>query len=131
MTHAERNFVGPDTYASGDPGPRLAEYLRRRYRRDHRVKRLADDLGCTPKAAENMLSGHWPRGRLFHQVVRRFGQDVIDALFGSDIDRARLEEEVRELEEQLERKRAGLREAGGVMARGSDRVATAEPGAFG
>jgi|SRR5579859_692829 len=130
MTHLERNCLGSDTHVSHEPGPSLGAYLRRRYRRDHRVKRLADDLGCTPKAAENILNGHWPNARLFRAIVRRFGQDVLDALFGSDVDRARLEAEVRELEEELERKRVGLRQAAGAGARLQGRMAAAEERPF-
>lgn len=117
--------MGRVTHQTTEPGPALASYLRRQYPH-HGAKRLARDIGCTPKAAANLLSGHWPNARLFASVVRRFGQDALDALFGSDIDRARLEAEVRQLEEALETKRAALSEAASAHARDPRRLAAPE-----
>lgn len=97
------------------PSERLALYLRQQYRRDHRHKRLAEDIECTPKAAENILSGHWPNDLHFGRIVARFGRDVLDAVFGQEIDAtiARLTEEARELEQQLSQIHARARQAKG------------------
>lgn len=112
---------------SQGPNERLSAFLMRQYRRDHRIPRLAEDVGCTQKAAENMLNGHWPNGRLWVGIVRRFGRDVVDAVFGPDIDEtvSRLEREVRELEQQLQAKRARLIQAESPMARAPGAVAEA------
>lgn len=116
MTYMERTFMGLDSH---EPRERLGAFLRRQYRDEHKTKRLAADIDCTPKAAENMLADHWPSSRHFGALVRRFGRDVLDAVFGPDIDAttARLQGEIRELEEALERKRAAAVQAQGVAAR--------------
>lgn len=97
------------------PAERLALYLRGQYRRDHRTKHLSNDIDCTPKAAENILGGHWPNDRHFAAIVRRFGHDVLEAVFGSEIDQtiSRLTEEARQLEQQLDEIRARTRQAKG------------------
>ena len=106
--------MGADTHGTR-PSERLAIYLRGQYRRDHRTKRLSSDIDCTPKAAENILGGHWPSDLHFAAIVRRFGRDVLDAVFGSEIDAtiARLTEEARTLEQQLSDVRARTRQAKG------------------
>ena len=97
------------------PALRLTRFLRGRYRRDHRIKRLAEDLQATPKAAENILKGHWPSDLHMAAIVRRFGNDVWQAVFAPEIEPvlARLSQEERELEEALERVRAHRRQVGG------------------
>lgn len=107
MTYAGAIFVGTESQGQR-PSERLALYLRGQYRRDHRTKRLAADIACTPKAAENILSGHWPNDMHLAAIVRRFGRDVLDAVFGHEIDEtvARLTEEARILEQQLTEIRA-------------------------
>jgi hypothetical protein len=107
-------FMGVETHGTR-PSERLAVYLRSQYRRDHRTKRLSADLDCTPKAAENILGGHWPSDLHFAAIVRRFGRDVLDAVFGSEIDAtiARLTEEARTLEQQLSDVRSRARQAQG------------------
>ena len=116
---------------SQEPRGRLSAYLRRQYPREHATKRLADDIDCTPKAAENILSGHWPSSRLWAAIARRFGDDVMTAVFGPEIDDtvARLEAEVRDLEERLGDTRRRARQAEGSGSRRPRRVADAEAGA--
>lgn len=117
--------MGLDTH---EPRHRLSAYLRRQYGNEHRTKRFAGDIGCTPKAAENILDGHWPNSRHWAAIARRFGRDVVDAVFGPEIDEtlARLEAEVRELEQQLEQTRSRARQAAGVAARTEGAVAATD-----
>jgi hypothetical protein len=110
MTSMGATCVGTDSYG---PRHRLAAYLRRQYRGEHQIKRLAADIGCQDKTAENILASHWPSDTHLGRIVARFGRDVFDAVFGPDIDAtaARLAGEIRDLEDQAERKRAHLRQA--------------------
>ena len=110
------------------PALRLARFLRGRYRRDHRIKRLAEDLQATPKAAENILKGHWPSDLHMAAIVRRFGNDVWQAVFAPEIEPvlARLSQEERELEEALERVRAHRRQVGGDRQGGTSALAPTE-----
>jgi hypothetical protein len=123
MTYVERIFMGLDSH---EPRDRLSAFLRRQYPREHATKRLADDLACTPKAAENILTGHWPNSRLWAAIARRFGDDVLAAVFGPEIDEtvARLQTEVRDLEDRLAETRRRARQAEGVSSRRPHRVAT-------
>jgi hypothetical protein len=116
MTCTDGTFMGLDTH---EPRDRLARFLHRQYRGEHKTKRLATDINCTPKTAENILDGHWPTSRHWAAIARRFGRDVLDAVFGPEIDEttARLAEEVRQLEELLEEKRRRARQAAGVATR--------------
>jgi uncharacterized small protein (DUF1192 family) len=97
---------------------RLAAFLRRQYAAE-RESRLARDIDCDPRTAKNLLNETWPNARHWARIVRRFGQDVLDAVFAPEVDEtvARLAEELRHLEEQLETKRAAARQAEGLMAR--------------
>lgn len=118
MSFAGPNFMGTESQQSLDaarPSQRLALYLRNQYRRDHRGKRLSSDIECTAKAAENILNGHWPNDRHFAAIVSRFGRDVLDAVFGPEIDETvnRLTAKARELEQQLQEVRALQRQAKG------------------
>jgi len=115
MTYAGHTFMGAESQQSNRPSQRLALYLRGQYRRDHRSKQLSVDIECTPKAAENILNGHWPNDRHLAAIVGRFGRDVLDAVFGPEIDEtvARLTTKARELEQQLQEVRALQRQAGG------------------
>jgi len=117
MSYAGFNFMGTDSQGSR-PSERLALYLRSQYRRDHRIKRLAQDIDCTNKTAENILGGHWPSDLHFSAIVRRFGRDVLDAVFGQDIDAtiARLTAEARDLEQQLQDIQARTRQIKGYSA---------------
>lgn len=114
MSYAGHTFMGTESQGER-PSQRLALYLRGQYRRDHRIKRLSGDLKCTQKTAENILAGHWPSDLHFAAIVRRFGRDVLDAVFGQDIDAtvARLTEEARQLEQQLQDIRARAAQAQG------------------
>lgn len=116
---------------SHEPRGRLAGYLRREYAGAHATKRLAIDINCTPKAAENILNGCWPNSRHWAAIARRFGADVLQAVFAPEIDAtaARLEAEMRDLERELERKRALARQVAGRGARISPDVAALEDGA--
>lgn len=115
MTYAGHSFMGTDSQSAHRPSQRLALYLRGQYRRDHRQKHLSSDIECTPKAAENILNGHWPNDRHFAAIVQRFGRDVLDAVFGPEIDEtvSRLTAKARELEQQLQEVRALQRQASG------------------
>lgn len=112
MTCLDGNFMGLD---SQEPRGRLARYLRREYAGAHATKRLASDIECTPKTAENILSGTWPNSRHWAAIARRFGADVLEAVFAPEIDAtaARLEAELRDLERELEQKRALARQVAG------------------
>ncbi len=109
MTCTDGTFMGLD---SQEPRGRLARYLRQEYSGAHATKRLASDIECTPKTAENILSGSWPNSRHWAAIARRFGADVLEAVFAPEIDAtsARLEAELRDLERQVEKKRALARQ---------------------
>jgi len=113
-----------------EPRDRLAAFLTRQYRGEHKTKRLASDINCTPKAAQNIMNGHWPNSRHMAAIVRRFGRDVVEIMFAPEIDDtvARLEAEVRQLEEQLEEKRRLARKVAGLRGRTSPRMAALEDG---
>lgn len=104
MSFSGMTFMGLDGQESSRPSERLAMYLRNQYRQEHRIKRLANDIDCLPKTAKNILEGHWPGDLHFAAIVRRFGRDVLDAVFGTEIDDtiARLTDEARALEQQLQ-----------------------------
>ncbi|MGN6063818.1 hypothetical protein [Brevundimonas diminuta] len=123
MTCLDGNFMGLDSH---EPRGRLARYLRRQYAGAHATKRLASDIECTPKTAENILSGCWPNSRHWAAIARRFGADVLEAVFAPEIDAtvAKLEAEVRDLERELEQKRAMARQA---SRRGAGREADVAP----
>lgn len=108
---------------AADPRTRLRRVLEEEYR--GRPSALARDLECSKKTAENLLLGHWPGPDAFGAIVRRFGRDVLDIIFGDDITatKARLQAEVRQLEEALEGKRAQQRQVDGTLDGGSARVA--------
>ena len=125
MTWASESFMGLSSY---EPRDRLAAYLRRRFAGEHQTKRLAAAIDCTPKTAENILNGHWPNSRHWAAIARSFGRDVIEAVFSPEIDEtvARLEEEVRALEEQLHQKRERARQIAGARADRPARLAALE-----
>lgn len=125
MTWMEQTFMGLDSH---EPRDRLAAFLRRQYRGEHRTKRLASDINCTAKTAENIISGHWPSSRHMAAIVRRFGRDVVECMFAPEIDDtvARLEAEVRQLEQELEEKRELARQVAGRRARPAPRLVTLE-----
>lgn len=125
MTCLDGTIMGLDSH---EPRGRLARFLRREYAGSHATKRLAGDIDCTPKTAENILNGCWPNSRHWAAIARRFGADVLEAVFAPEIDAtvAKLDAEVRELERQLEQRRALARQAAGRGAVTARRVAAAE-----
>ena len=127
MTQTADLFMGLEHH---DLRARLSDFLGARYPRD-RAKRLARDIDSDPRTAENILNGHWPSAKHWQGIVRTFGRDVLEAVFAPDINpvAARLEAEVRDLEEQLEQARAKARQVGGVVARPAKAVARMEDGA--
>lgn len=101
-------FVGENSQPL-EPRFRLADFLRGRYQRERfATQTMSKEIGCSPKTAENMLDGHWPNSRHFQRIVQIFGQDVLDAVFGPDINAtvARLRREEAALEQLLAEKRA-------------------------
>lgn len=103
---------------------RLTRFLEKQYPSDHAC-RLAQDINCDPRTAKNILARHWPSAKHMQAIVRRFGRDVIEAVFSPEIEpvAARLALEVRELEEALERKRAHRRQVEGGLPGGASGLA--------
>lgn len=114
MTSTEFVFMGENPHDR--PRQRLRTYLREQYRGPRHVMRMAYDVGCSRKTAENILDGeHWPNDLTFASIVRRFGRDLLEAIFNPEIDPvvARLEEEERHLDRQLQAIRAKKKQASG------------------
>ena len=90
---------------------RLSGYLADRFSGPTRDARLAVAIDVHPKTARNYLEGHWPGARVWRSIIAQFGQDVVDCVFGPDIDehRARLAMEIRAMEDRLEAHRSRLR----------------------
>lgn len=130
MTPVANMFMGFVPHTSEEPRERLAGYLRAHYQREgFAAKRLANAIRCTPKTAENILDGHWPNSRHMQRIVRHFGRDVLDAMFGPDIDEtvSRLKREEAFLEEQLAEKRQARRKAEGFEVGAGESHQTAAP----
>lgn len=110
------------------PRDRLQLYLRGKYAGPGATKRLAMDIEATPKTAENILDGHWPSDLHFAAIVRRFGQDIWDAVFLPDIDEtlARLREEERHLDHALQAARSRRLQVEGRSYGAAERVEAAE-----
>lgn len=118
MTWTGDLFMDADSHVSHEePRVRLARYLAKRFppRDGFSAKRLSGVLRCTPKAADNILHAHWPNSRHWQRIVQHFGRDVVDAVFGPDINEtvARLKREEADLERQLLEKRARRLQAEG------------------
>lgn len=92
---------------------RLSRYLRRRTN----AKGLAREIGCDPRTAENILSGHWPSARHWLGLTVAFGSDVVEAVFTPQTAVERLQQEAEELERQLAEKRALAAEAASYAPR--------------
>lgn len=92
---------------------RLAAFVRQR----GDAKTLARLIDCDVRTAENIRRGHWPNARHWLGLIAAFGADVTDAVFHPDQAAARLEAEVRELERQLEERKAALRDTGAAPGR--------------
>lgn len=120
--------MGLDPY---EPRGRLALYLRRVLGDAHQTKRLASTINCTPKAAENILSGTWPNARHWAALVTTFGRDITDAVFHPNEAAQRLAQEVADLEQEIAAKRAALRDVGGHAPRRPEAVARLDQRATG
>lgn len=130
MTMTRDLFMGTEPQG---PRERLAAYLERKFPRSdgYSFKRLASALHCKVKTAENLLNGHWPSAEHLQRIVVIFGRDVIDAVFGPDIDGTldRLRQEEVRLEQQLLETRARRLSVEGAHARADERLEAAEVGA--
>jgi hypothetical protein len=128
MAQAMDLFMGTDTHRT--PADRLSDYLRRHFssKDGYATKRLSSAIGCTPKAAENLLDGHWPNARHWQRIAILFGQDVLDSVFGPDINEtvARLKREEAELEKLLAEKRARRLQAQGFVDRSPEPLEASE-----
>lgn len=124
MTFASDHFMGLE---HDDLRGRLASFLRNRFPTDG-AKRLAREIDCDPRTAENILLGHWPNASCWRGIARAFGRDVLAAVFEPDIAPvlARLTAEERLLEEQLNEARARRRQAQGLLEGGQNRLDEAE-----
>lgn len=110
------------------PRERMKAYLRGRYSGPAAMKRLAVDIDASTKIAENLLNGQWPSDLHFAAIVRRFGRDVLAAVFEPEIEPvlARLREEERILGKELQAARARRLEAEGSTVSPPNRVDTSE-----
>lgn len=84
------------------------------------AKELARRVNCDPRTAENMKRGHWPIARHWLGLLATFGEDITEAVFHPEKAVQRLERETRELEEQLQQKRALLREVASFAPRSEE-----------
>lgn len=123
MTWTGDLFMGTESQRT-EPKDRLARYLGKRFEDGYAAKRLANALRITPKAAENLLNAHWPNSKIWQRIVAIFGRDVLDAVFGPDINETitRLRREEAELERILAQKRARRLEVEGFDAGPSQRT---------
>jgi hypothetical protein len=131
MTSTGQNFMGLNPYVSQRPRDRLRHFLRRKYIGAHATKALARDMNATAKAAENALNGHWPSDTHLAAIIRRFGHDLLDAVFAPEIEPvlAQLQIEERALDEQLQAARARRRQVEDRSFRDPKRLeAAAAPG---
>lgn len=111
---------------SSRPRDRLHAFLSARF--GGRPQDLANELNFSKKSAENLLNGHWPSDDLkLAAIFARFGRDLVDAVFAPDVNAvlARLQEEERQLAEQLTDIRRRRREAEGLGVRGPGDRSTA------
>ncbi len=123
MTYAVEHFMDLENDALRK---RLGRFLERQYQSD-KACRLSQDISCDPRTAQNILNCHWPNARHMRAIIRRFGRDVIEAVFAPEIEpvHARLIAEERALEEKLERVRAHRRQVAGGGQSGPQYVAEA------
>lgn len=102
----------------------LSDRLRAFVRPRADAKTLARLVGCDVRTAENIRRGHWPIARHWAGLVATFGRDLTDAVFHPSAAAARLEAEVRELEQQLADRRAALRDVEGFAPGRPEAVAS-------
>lgn len=105
------------------PRERLSAYLRRQYPITGRDKQLAREIGTSARAARNLFDNHWPGDETWAAIVRRFGADVLRAVFAPEIEPVLAELTAREasLARELDSLRARRREVEG------DRKSFVEP----
>lgn len=108
MTHGALQVMGNDPHILPS---RLARYVA-----PIPAKRLARQIGCDVRTAENIKRGHWPIARHWIGLIRTFGEDITEAVFHPEKAAARLEREVLDLEQQLAEKRAALVASAGSRA---------------
>lgn len=104
----------------------LGDFLRRR---TNSAKDLARLIDCDPRTAEGFRAGrYWPGARHWRLIARQFGHDVLQAVYGPEIDQqlARLTAEQRLLEERLHELRARRAAAAGGRYSPTERLAAAE-----
>jgi hypothetical protein len=121
MTYASDHFMD---HVDHDLRRRLSRFLRSQYP-TQQEGRLARDIGCDKRTAKNLFNEHWPRAEHMAAIVRRFGRDVLAAVFEPEINHvlARLTAEERLLEERLNEARARRRQAQGGGESPAHRVA--------
>lgn len=123
--------MGPESHG---PRERLKLYLEKRFPKSdgYSQKRLERAIDCTPKTAENLLNGHWPAAHHLQRIVIIFGRDVIDAVFGPDIDGTldRLKQEEVRLEQALLETRARRLSVEGAGTRAEERLEAIESGSL-
>lgn len=131
MTWTGDLFMGTPSH---DPRVRLKDFLGKRFTNTdgYPIQRLSKAIGCTNKTAENILGGHWPSAHHLQRIVILFGRDVLDAVFGPDIDGTldRLRQEEVRLEQQLLETRARRLSVEGAGTRADERLEAAEAGSL-
>lgn len=80
------------------------------------AKELSRRIGCDVRTAENIRAGHWPIARHWIGLLSAFGEDLTEAVFHPEKAAQRLEREVRDLEEQLAKRRVELRNLSGDLS---------------
>ena len=93
---------------------RLGKFLRERASAKE-ITRIAD---CDIRTAENIRRGqNFPLARHWIGLIATFGEDLTEAVFHPEKAAARLARECSELERQLEKTRAALRDMAGDTPR--------------
>ena len=112
-----------------EPDPQVLPKRLRTYLQPVPAKELSRRIGCDVRTAENIKQGHWPIARHWAGLVAAFGRDLTEAVFHPEAAVARLEQECRDLEQQLARKRAEAEQLAGHSARPAKALARVEDGA--
>lgn len=100
MTYAEAHGVKRD--------PQLLQRRLAAFIEPIPAKELSRRIGCDVRTAENLRRGHWPIARHWLGLLQAFGEDITEAVFHPEKAAERLERECRELERQLQARRAAL-----------------------
>lgn len=109
-------------------GERVSDALRARYGA-HAAKQAARITGADLRTAQGWVSeAREPRGDALLAIIREFGRDAIDALFGPEIEthNEKLERELHDLREEAARLEALLAKSGAPSAHQLDELAFAE-----